>query len=110
MLAQHVATHASGVGRPSSNGRFPTRGRGDAHSKAAKRCQQGISLGREQGIEQQRQMLRRLASVRFGAATGDRLAAAIVAEADPQRLMDVAEAIVRCTTGGELLREVGASG
>ena len=54
-------------------------------------------------------MLRRLASVRFGAATGDRLAAAIGSEADPQRLMDVAEAIVRCTTGGELLREVGAS-
>ena len=53
-------------------------------------------------------MLRRLASVRFGAAIGDRLAAAIGAEADPQRLMDVAEAIVRCATGGELLREVGA--
>ena len=48
-------------------------------------------------------------TVRFGAATGDRLAAAIGTEADPQRLMDVAEAIVRCTTSGELLREVGAS-
>ena len=55
-------------------------------------------------------MLRRLASMRFGAATGDRLAVAIGAEADPQRLMDVAEAIVRCATGGELLREVGAVG
>ena len=71
--------------------------------------EQGISLGREQGIEHERQMLRRLASVRFGAAIGDRLAAAIGAEADPQRLMDVAEAIVRCATGGELLREIGAS-
>ena len=71
--------------------------------------EQGISLGREQGIEHERQMLRRLASVRFGVAIGDRLAAAIGAEADPQRLMDVAEAIVRCTTGSDLLREVGAS-
>ena len=71
--------------------------------------EEGISLGREQGIEHERQMLRRLASVRFGTAIGDRLATAIGAEADPQRLMDVAEAIVRCTTGGELLREVGAS-
>ena len=71
--------------------------------------EEGISLGREQGIEHERQMLRRLASVRFGAAIGDRLAAAIGAEADPQRLMDVAEAIVRCATGGELLREIGAS-
>ena len=70
--------------------------------------EQGISLGREQGIEHERQMLRRLASVRFGVAIGDRLAAAIGAEADPQRLMAVAEAIVRCATGGELLREIGA--
>ena len=72
--------------------------------------EQGISLGREQGIEHERQMLRRMASVRFGAAIGDRLAAAIGAEADPQRLMDVAEAIVRCTTASELLREVGTFG
>ena len=71
---------------------------------------EGISLGRREGIEQQRQMLRRLASARFGAATGDRLVAAIGAEADPQRLMDVAEAIVRCTTGSELLREIGVTG
>ena len=71
---------------------------------------EGISLGRREGIEQQRQMLRRLASARFGAATGDRLVAAIGTEADPQRLMDVAEAIVRCTTGSELLREVGVTG
>ena len=71
--------------------------------------EEGIGLGREQGIEHERQMLRRLASMRFGAAIRDRLAAAIVAETDPQRLMDVAEAILRCTTGGELLREVGAS-
>ena len=70
--------------------------------------EEGISLGREEGIEQQRQMLRRLASARFGAVTGDRLAVAIGAEGDPQRLMDVAEAIVRCATGSELLREVGA--
>ena len=72
--------------------------------------QQGREEGRREGMEQQRQMLRRLASARFGAATGDRLAAAIGAEADPQRLMDVAEAIVRCTTGSELLREIGATG
>ena len=71
--------------------------------------EEGIGLGREQGIEHERRMLRRLASVRFGAAIGDRLAAAIGAEADPQRLMEVAEAIVRCATGGELLREIGAS-
>ncbi len=70
---------------------------------------QGISLGREQGIEHERELLCRQASARFGSATADRLAAAIGAEADPQRLMEVALAIVRCGTGSELLREIGAS-
>ena len=71
--------------------------------------EQGISLGREQGIEHERELLRRQASARFGSATADRLAAAIGTEADPQRLMEVALAIVRCGTGSELLREIGAS-
>ena len=70
--------------------------------------EQGISLGREQGMEHERQLLRRLAAARFDSATADRLAAAIGAEADPQRLMEVGEAIVRCATGLELLREVGS--
>ena len=74
--------------------------------------EQGIGLGREQGIEQgiehERQLLRRLAAARFDSATADRLAAAIGAEADPQRLMEVGEAIVRCATGLELLREVAS--
>ena len=72
--------------------------------------EEGISLGREQGIslglEHERRLLRRLAAARFDSATADRLAAAIEGEADPQRLMAVGEAIVRCETGGELLREI----
>ena len=70
--------------------------------------QEGISLGREQGMEHERQLLRRIAATRFDSATADRLAAAIGAEADPQRLMEVGEAIARCATGGELLREIGS--
>ena len=73
--------------------------------------EQGINLGREQGInlgmEHERELLRRLAAARFDSATADRLAAAIEGETDPQRLMEVGEAIVRCQTGGELLREMG---
>ena len=72
--------------------------------------EQGISLGREQGIsvgiERERQLLRRIAATRFDSATADRLAAAIAAEADPERLMAVGEAIGRCATGGELLRAI----
>ena len=70
--------------------------------------QEGISLGREQGMEHERQLLRRIAATRFDSATADRLAVAIGTEADPQRLMEVGEAIARCATGGELLREIGS--
>ena len=70
--------------------------------------QEGISLGREEGMEHERQLLRRIAATRFDSATADRLAATIGAEADPQRLMEVGEAIARCATGGELLREIGS--
>ena len=70
--------------------------------------EQGINLGREEGMAHERLLLRRLAAARFDSATADRLAAAIRTEADPQRLMAVGEAIERCATGGELLREVGS--
>ena len=69
--------------------------------------EEGISLGREEGLAHERQLLRRLAAARFGAATADRLARALAAETDPERLAVVGEAIVRCTTGAELLRETG---
>ena len=75
--------------------------------------EEGISLGREEGreegIAQQRSMLRRMATTRFGQATADRLANILAAEADPERLATVGEAIVRCQTGDELLREASAS-
>ena len=71
--------------------------------------EEGISLGREEGIAQQRSMLRRMATTRFDQATADRLASILAAEADPERLAAVGEAIVRCRTGNELLREASAS-
>ena len=69
---------------------------------------QYIQQGREEGMEHERQLLCRMAATRFDSATADRLAAAISAEADPQRLMAVGEAIARCATGSELLREIGS--
>ena len=84
------------------------RGREEGISLGRK---EGISLGREEGlslgIAHERQLLRRMAAARFGAATADRLARALAAEADPERLAIVGEAIVRCATGDELLREAG---
>ena len=59
-------------------------------------------------MEHERQLLRRMAAARFDSATAERLAAAIEAEADPQRLEEVGVAIAHCTTGSELLREIGS--
>ena len=69
---------------------------------------EGIERGISLGMEHERQLLRRIAATRFDSATADRLATAIGAEADPQRLMEVGEAIARCATGVELLREIGS--
>ena len=73
--------------------------------------EEGIGLGREEGLRaglaHERQLLRRQAAARFGAATADRLASALATEMDPDRLVVVGEAIVRCATGDELLRETG---
>lgn len=66
--------------------------------------EEGIRLGREESIAQQRLMLRRQTAVRFGPEASDRLARALATETNPDRLSTVAEAIVRCTTSDELLR------
>ena len=70
---------------------------------------QGREEGLRAGLAHERQLLRRQAAARFGVATADRLALALAAEADPERLAVVGEAIVRCTTTDELLRETGIS-
>ena len=60
----------------------------------------------EPWVEQgRREVLRRQAEVRFGAATAERLSALMEREDDPQRLDALAVAVVRCETGDELLRQ-----
>ena len=59
-----------------------------------------------QGMERgKREQLRRLAEVRFGAQTAERLLVSVRREHDPQQLDAIAEAVVRCETGDELLRQ-----
>ena len=64
--------------------------------------EQGIAEGREQGltqgIDQQRALLCRLAAVRFDADTAARLAALLAPIADPERLAEVGDWLVRCDT------------
>ena len=69
--------------------------------------EEGIRIGREEAMAHERQLLHRIAATRFDSPTADRLAAAIASESNPDRLIAVGEAIARCATGRELLREVG---
>ena len=63
--------------------------------------------GRTEGIELgQRALLGRLAARRFGAAAGERLAAALADIRDPARLEAVGDLILDCATEAELLGEV----
>ena len=75
----------------------------------------GIELGKEQGIELgerrgRQEQLRRLTEVRFGAPTAERLSALLRREDDLQRLDALAEAVVRCETADELLRQAAPNG
>ena len=70
--------------------------------------ERGVERGVRQGLDRQRAMLRRQAEARFGADTAERLSAWLRQQADQERLEEIGEAIVRCETGTELLRRVGA--
>ncbi len=63
-----------------------------------------VEQGRQQGIERERVLLRRLAETRFDAPTAERLFAMLQRENDPQRLAAISDAIMRCETGDDLLR------
>jgi flagellar biosynthesis/type III secretory pathway protein FliH len=69
--------------------------------------EQGLAEGREQGltegVDQQRALLCRLAAARFDAATADRLAELLAPVADPQRLAEVGDRLVRCADATEFL-------
>ena len=67
---------------------------------------QWFQEGLEQGIEQERALLRRQATTRFGAATAEQLSGALARIADPERLADIGDWLVRCETGEEFLSRV----
>ena len=71
--------------------------------------EQGIEQGRaegvEQGVEWGKERLRRQAEVRFGTETAERLFALLRREDNRQRLDAIAEAVVRCESGDEFLRQ-----
>ena len=59
---------------------------------------QGVAEGREQGVDQQRALLCRMAAARFDADAATRLAGLLAPIADPERLAEVGDWLVRCET------------
>ena len=73
--------------------------------------EQGVAEGRAQGItqgvDQQRALLCRMAAARFDADTAGRLADLLAPVADPERLAEVGDWLVRSDTGAEFLARFG---
>ena len=67
---------------------------------------QGIEQGIEQGRAEERALLRRMTASRFGAEAAERLTAVLAEVADPERLCEVGEWLVRCDTAEEFLARV----
>ena len=74
----------------------------------AQGIEQGKAQGIEQGIERERALLSRLTARRFGDRAGERLATYLAGVNDPARLESVADLIVECASGGELIDCVNA--
>ena len=73
----------------------------------AEGVRRGRAEGVRRGLEHERELLCRQAAVRFGADTAERLSGLLDGIADPDRLAEAGEWIVRCDSGSELLKRVG---
>ena len=69
---------------------------------------EGLEEGLEQELEHERVLLCRQATSRFGAVTAEHLSGTLAHTADPERLADIGDWLVRCDTGEEFLARVGA--
>ena len=70
---------------------------------------QWMREGLEQGLEHERALLRRMASSRFGTTTAEHLSRVLAGIADPERLAEVGDWLVRCDTGKDFLARVDAT-
>ena len=91
----------------SQNARARMKGHAQGHQEGlVQGREQGIEQGRKQGLAHERALLRRMAASRFGADTAERLEEVLAGVADPERLAEAGEWLVRCETGDELLARV----
>ena len=68
--------------------------------------EQGLEQGLERGLEHERALLCRMAALRFGAETRERLAALLAPIADPDQLADIGDRLVQCRAADEFLTQV----
>ena len=68
--------------------------------------EQGLEQGLERGLEHERALLCRMAALRFGAETRERLAALLATIADPDQLADIGDRLVQCRAADEFLTQV----
>ncbi len=71
--------------------------------RAAEWPKQWLQEGLEQGLEHQRALLCRQAAARFGDDTAARLAEVLAPIADPERLAEIGDWLVRCDTAAGFL-------
>ncbi|MCY3676350.1 MAG: hypothetical protein OXH66_01975 [Gemmatimonadetes bacterium] len=74
--------------------------------------ERGLERGLEQGLEQGRRaegraLVARLATRKFGAETAEQLSRVLEDIADPERLAEIADAIIDCDSDAELFARVG---
>ena len=69
--------------------------------------EQGLEQGRDEGLEHERALLRRMTAARFGEAAAERVSGMLARIADPERLAEAGEWLVRCDTAQAFLDRVG---
>ena len=70
--------------------------------------ERGVQQGLERGRAEGRALVGRLATRKFGAETAERLSRVLENVADPERIAEVADAIIDCDSGTELFARVRA--
>ena len=70
---------------------------------------EGRAEGVDLGTERERVLLRRLSERKFGAGTAGRVVALLAGIRDPERLAQVGEWIIDCSSGDELIARLERS-
>ena len=74
----------------------------------AQGVERGLEQGLAQGAEEQRALLHRLASVKFGAATAERLSPLLAQVTTPATFTEIGEWMIECSAEAELISRVEA--